>query len=187
MAAALWLLTVLGVLGAFDTAYYHEWRARLPARGRAVASELKLHAARDFFYALLFTMLPWLAFRGAWVLALAGILVAETVLTMWDFIVETTERKPFGDVYAGERVTHNIMAITYGAMIACLLPTMLAWWHDPTALVATGHAIPPALRWVLSLMGAGVFLSGCRDLYAALELPGSHWPWAKIRSTVPAK
>ncbi len=68
MTTVLWPLALLGLLGAFDTAYYHEWRARLPARGRAVASELKLHAARDFFYAAMFVTLPWLACRGWWVL-----------------------------------------------------------------------------------------------------------------------
>jgi hypothetical protein len=26
-------------------------------------------------------------------------------------------------------------------------------------------------------MGIGVVLSGLRDLYAALELPGGAWPW----------
>jgi len=30
---ALWLLAIQGAIGAFDTLYYHEWRARLPARG----------------------------------------------------------------------------------------------------------------------------------------------------------
>ncbi len=188
MITALWLLGLLGMLGAFDTAYYHEWRARLPARGRAVASELKLHAARDFFYAALFATLPWLEFRGWWVLALAGVLLGEAVLTMLDFIVEATERKPFGDVYAGERVTHNIMAITYGAMIAHMIPTMWNWAHQPTGLVAAHYAmhyssrpsVPPALLWTLTAMGLGVFLSGCRDWYAALELPGGNWPWPKI-------
>jgi hypothetical protein len=32
---ALWLLAAQGLIGAFDTVYYHEWRARLPALGRA--------------------------------------------------------------------------------------------------------------------------------------------------------
>ena len=59
MIVALWLLAIQGVIGAFDTLYYHEWRARLPARGQAAASELKLHAARDFFYAVLFGTLPF--------------------------------------------------------------------------------------------------------------------------------
>lgn len=180
MTTVLWLLTVLGLLGAFDTAYYHEWRARLPARGCAVASELKLHAARDFFYAAMFATLPWLAFRGCWVLVAAGILLAEAILTMADFIVETTERKPFGDVYAGERVTHNTMAIVYGAMIAFLIPTLYRWSHEPAGLAAAHHPVPDFLPWTLSVMAAGVFFSGCRDLYAALELPHGHWPWPKI-------
>jgi hypothetical protein len=50
MIVALWLLGIQGVIGAFDTIYYHEWRARLPARGKLAASELKLHAARDFLW-----------------------------------------------------------------------------------------------------------------------------------------
>lgn len=180
MTTALWLLALLGLLGAFDTAYYHEWRARLPARGRAVASELKLHAARDFFYAAMFATLPWLAFRGWLVLIVAVILLSEAILTMADFIVEATERKPFGDVYPGERVTHNIMAITYGAMIAFLIPTLLQWLHEPAGFVAAGHPVRNLLPWTLTVMAVGVFLSGCRDLYAALELPHSHWPWPKI-------
>jgi hypothetical protein len=30
MTTALWLMAVQGAIGAFDTVYYHEWRARLP-------------------------------------------------------------------------------------------------------------------------------------------------------------
>jgi hypothetical protein len=48
MATALWLLAIQGVIGAFDTLYYHEWRARLPARPEITRAELRLHAARDF-------------------------------------------------------------------------------------------------------------------------------------------
>ena len=39
MNVALWLLATLGVIGAFDTLYYHEWRARLPAQGSLAAPE----------------------------------------------------------------------------------------------------------------------------------------------------
>src|SRR5689334_22927 len=122
MSTALWLLFVQGVIGAFDTLYYHEWRAKLPAQGRQAASELKLHAARDFFYAVLFGTLPWLAWQGLWVLLLVAVIVVEIVLTMADFVVEIAVRKPLGDVYAGERVTHAIMGILYGGMVANLLP-----------------------------------------------------------------
>jgi hypothetical protein len=177
MIVALWLLGIQGVIGAFDTLYYHEWRARLPARGRLAASELKLHAARDFFYAVLFATLPWLAWHGAWVLLLVGVLVAEIVLTLTDFVVEVAVRKQLGDVYAGERVTHAVMGILYGAMVAKLIPVLVDWWSRPTALTIERVDIPAGLGWGLLLMAAGVFLSGVRDLWAALELPYGSWPW----------
>lgn len=177
MTVALWLLALQGVIGAFDTLYYHEWRARLPARGTRAASELKLHAARDLFYGVLFATLPWIAWHGMWVLALVGVLVAEIVLTLTDFVVEIAVRKQLGDVYAGERVTHAVMGILYGAMIANLIPTLLQWWAAPTALVVQWIEMPGLLRWGLFTMAAGVLLSGARDLYAALDLPYGGWPW----------
>jgi hypothetical protein len=178
---ALWLLALQGVIGAFDTVYYHEWRAQLPARGRHAASELKLHAARDFFYAVLFATLPLIAWQGTWVLLLVAVIVAEIILTLTDFVVEIKVRRQLGDVYAGERVTHAIMGILYGAMVANLIPVLIDWWALPTALAVTQIEIPAALRWSLLAMAAGVFVSGLRDLYAAFELPGGSWPW-KARS-----
>src|SRR5437868_6481619 len=102
MLTALSLLTLQGVIGAFDTLYYHEWRARLPARGRRAAAELTLHACRDFLYAVLFGTLPWLAWQGRWLAVLAAVLSAEIVLTLSDFVVEIRVRKALGDVYGGE-------------------------------------------------------------------------------------
>jgi hypothetical protein len=167
MIVALWLLAIQGVIGAFDTLYYHEWRARLPARGKQAASELKLHAARDFFYAVLFATLPWLAWQGLWVVVLAGVFVAEIILTLTDFVVEIAVRKQLGDVYAGERVTHAIMGILYGAMIAKLIPTLGAWWTLPTGLVVEWVEIPTVLRVGLFVMAAGVIVSGLRGARAS--------------------
>jgi hypothetical protein len=174
---ALWLLALQGAIGAFDTLYYHEWRARLPARGRRAAPELRLHAARDVLYAVLFASLPWVAWRGRWTIALGLAIAAEIVLTLWDFVVEVAVRRDLGDVYAGERVTHAVMGILYGAMLACLVPTLAGWWAEPTGLVLSPAPVPAALRRLLTLMAAGVLASGLRDLYAALELPGGAWPW----------
>ena len=167
MSVALWLLAIQGIIGAFDTLYYHEWRARLPALGAAAASELKLHAARDFFYAVLFGTLPWLAWHGRWVLLLVGVLIAEIALTLTDFVVEITVRKPLGDVYGGERITHAVMGILYGAMIASLIPTLIGWWKLPSALIVASADLPDVLTWGLVTMAVGVAASGIRDLYAA--------------------
>jgi hypothetical protein len=177
MKAALYLLAAQGVIGAFDTLYYHEWRARLAGRGPTAAPELRLHAARDFFYAVLFGTLPWLAWHGFGVLVLLAVFVAEILLTLTDFVVEIRVRKPLGDVYAGERITHAVMGIVYGAMIANLVPTLVHWWSQPTALIVAPAPVPVAVRWALAVMAAGVFLSGLRDLYAAAGLPHGGWPW----------
>jgi hypothetical protein len=39
--------------------------------------------------------------------------------------------------------------------------------------------VPAELVWLLTLMAVGVFVSGARDAYAALGLPGGAWPWAR--------
>ena len=66
---AIWLLFVQALLGAFDTLYYHEYRLRLP-HGHGAGTELRLHAARDFAYAVIIGSLGFLTWNGslAWVL-----------------------------------------------------------------------------------------------------------------------
>src|SRR5262249_30648166 len=120
---------------------------------------------------------------GLWVLVLAAVLLAEILLTLADFVVEIRARKPLGDVYGGERVTHAIMGILYGAMVANLLPVLGHWRSLPTALAPT-VAVPEPLLWVLAGMAMGVFLSGARDLYAALGMPHGGWPWSVGRLEV---
>ncbi len=181
MSTALWLLACLGVLGAFDTLYYHEWRARLPAWSASSGIELRLHAWRDFLYAILFGTLPWLAWHGAWVLLLAALVVAEITITLADFIVEDRVRAPLGGVFPGERATHGIMAIVYGAMLGHLVPVLTLWWRKPTEVLVSPAPVPAELRLALAVMAAGVLLSGLRDMACAYDLPKSSWPWARER------
>lgn len=180
MNTVLWLLAIQGALGGFDTLYYHEWRARLPAGVPGTRPELLLHAARDVLYALLFGSLPWLEWRGAWAVGLALVIAAEIVITLADFVVEDRVRQPLGGVYPGERCMHTVMAILYGAVLAHLVPVVWAWGHLPTEFAVAPAPVPEALRWTLQLMAAGVLTSGARDLYAALQLPGGRWPWPAI-------
>jgi hypothetical protein len=182
ISTAMWLLALQGIIGGFDTLYYHEWRARLAARGPIAVPELKLHAARAFLYAALFGTLPWVAWQGVWAAVLVAIFVAEIVLTMADFVTEVAVRRSLGDVYAGERVTHAVMGIVYGAMIAVLFPALSTWWQQPTALRLAPAAAPAVLRWTLVVMAVGVFVSGARDLYAAARLPHADWPWTVNRA-----
>jgi hypothetical protein len=167
MTTVLWLLLVQGILGAFDTLWYHEWRERLPARTPETTPELRLHAVRDVLYAVLFVSLPWVAWEGAWAGVLTIILVGEILITLWDFVVEIRVRASWGGVKAGERVTHAIMGIVYGAMLAHLLPLIIGWWEDPTEL-SSNRVHLPGLQWAVTAMGIGALLSGLRDFSATL-------------------
>ena len=93
MRTVLYLLAAQACIGAFDTIYYHEWRARLPAMGPAARDELHLHAARDFVYAVIFASLPWLAWKGVWAWLLVALVATEIVLTLRDFVVEDWVRR----------------------------------------------------------------------------------------------
>lgn len=166
MDKVLWLLAVQGVLGAFDTLYYHEWRARLPML-RTAGRELKLHAARDFIYGIIFATLPWLAWRGWCAALLAVLMAAEICITLADFVTEDFSRRPLGGVFAGERVMHAVMGIVYGAMLACFVPILWTWWQQPTAFAFAPAPVPDWLRWLLNAMAVGVILSGLRDTFAA--------------------
>jgi hypothetical protein len=179
MKTALWLLGTLGLLGAFDTIYFHEIHGQLPARLPGLRSELKLHAGRSFIYVTVFGTLPWFAWRGTWAIALALLLAVEIGITMTDFIVEDQVRKPLGGLLPGERATHTIMAIVYGAMIANLIPVLLAWHGSATGLRLEPVNVPLAYRLGLTALAAGTFVSAVRDAYAVAGFPRrtARWPW----------
>lgn len=161
MKAALILLVVQGLLGAFDTLYFHEWKLRLPAHPRA-RLELTLHAARDFFYAVLLGSIPWVTWDGALAWVFAALLLAEIVITLWDFVEEDSWRVLPG----GERVMHTVMALVYGGFLAKLIPEVAAWSALPTAFRRVDYGW---LSRVLTVFAAGVLLSGVRDLLSSRQ------------------
>lgn len=162
METALILLAVQGALGAWDTLYYHEYRLRLPSQPHA-GRELALHATRDFLYAILFCTIGWVAWNGALAWLFVALLAAEILITLWDFLEEDRTRK----LPPGERVGHAVMGIVYGVFLATLLPEVWRWTTHHTGFTRTDHG---PLAWLLTLMGAGVLLSGLRDLAASRRL-----------------
>ena len=98
------------------------------------------------------------------------------MIALSDFAIEDRVRVPLGGVLRGERTTHTLMAIAYGAFLGYFIPLV---WMD--AHLATGFVcrpIPPMLRLCLTVMSAGVLFSGIPDLYAALGGFGGGWPWS---------
>jgi hypothetical protein len=162
LRVAIWLLFVQALLGAFDTLYYHEYRLRLP-HGHGTRLELRLHAARDFAYAVIIGSLGFLTWNGRLAWLLFGLLVLEIAITLWDFIEEDRIRR----LPAGERTMHGVMGIVYGAFLANLLPEMWRWSAAATGFGTSNHGFP---AWVLSGLAIGVFLSGVRDAAASARI-----------------
>jgi hypothetical protein len=161
MRTAIWLLLLQATLGAFDTLYYHEYKLKL-AHGDHTGTELKLHATRDFAYAIIIGSLGFLTWNGIFAWVLLALLAAEICITLWDFIEEDKIRK----LPPGERAMHSIMGIVYGAFLAYLVPELFRWSSLDTGFGPSYHGFP---AWMLLVIAAGVFVSGVRDAVAAFS------------------
>src|ERR1700754_104827 len=163
MTVQLWsLIAVQIVMGVFDTFYHHEFTERLAWRP-SQRYELRLHAVRNMFYALLFLILGWLEIHGIWAMLIIAVLAAEIVITLMDFVEEDLSRK----LPPSERINHTLLAINYGAILALLLPILLHWAVQPSAITPTYNGIISILA-AASAIGAA--LCGLRDFAASRRL-----------------
>ncbi len=156
----LWtLLIVQIVMGGFDTIYHHEITERLAWRP-SQALELKLHGVRNIIYAALFLMLGLSEPAGGWAILLMVMLLVETGITLWDFVEEDRTRM----LPATERVTHTLLTLNYGVVLALLLPVLWRQAALPTALPLIWHGW---LSVIFGLGALGVVICGLRDVAAA--------------------
>ena len=163
MTDLLWTLIACQVaMGAFDTLYHHELTERLPWR-RAQADELRLHGVRNLIYAVLFVGFGLTQPQGLFAAAILVLLVAELLITLWDFVEEDRTRA----LPPSERVTHTLLALNYGAILTLLVPVLLTWAQAPSALPRADHGLWGAF---MALSGAGVAVFGLRDLAASARL-----------------
>ena len=161
----IWLLIDVQIaLGAFDTLYHHELTERLAWRSTA-ATELRLHAVRNGFYAVLFMLIGWSRPAGLVAAAIIAVLAVEIVITLWDFVEEDLTRR----LPASERVTHTLLALNYGAVLALLLPELIAAAHEPTGIAWSGHGVQ---SWLLTLAAVAVAGFGWRDWLMSGRMAG---------------
>src|SRR5579863_2172711 len=159
----IWILIGIQIaMGAFDTFYHHEMTERLAWRP-SQRHELQLHGVRNILYALLFLTLGWLEVHGIWAIVVIGVLVAEVVITLMDFVEEDLSRK----LPASERVNHTLLALNYGAILVLLMPVLIDWAGRPTELILVAYGFWSVLA---TASAVGVTLFGLRDLAAAARL-----------------
>lgn len=155
MEALMIVATAQALIGAFDLAYHHEVTERLTWKKTAYA-ELRLHAARNGIYAVIFLVLAWAEPHGLLAIAFAGLLVIEIAITLTDFVIEDRTRL----LPASERVIHTVLAISYGAFLALFAPYLIAWSGEPTALVLVERG---AWSAVMTVFAVGVAFWTLRD------------------------
>ncbi|WP_051302971.1 TIGR01777 family oxidoreductase [Comamonas composti] len=156
------LLTVQSLLGAFDNFWHHEREARLPQRTSA-RYELRLHAAREAIYGLLFASFAWLQWSGWWVVLPAGLLVTELFITIADFLEEDRSRK----LPPLERALHTVLAVSYGLLVGLVGPLFWQAAQDAPGVVVVTHGWWTVL---FSLASAGVLLWSLRNALAVHKL-----------------
>ena len=163
MSSVLWsLIAVQIAMGAFDTFYHHELTERLAWRP-SQRHELQLHCVRNMLYALLFLTLGWLEVHGVWAMIVIAVLVVEVVVTLMDFVEEDISRK----LPSSERINHTLLALNYGAILVLLVPILIEWAGQPTAVKSAFYGFWSILAAV-SAVGAG--LGGVRDFAASRRL-----------------
>lgn len=164
MTDTLWIAVFAQMLmGGFDTLYHHEGTERLAWRPDQRV-ELWLHGIRNLAYAALFGCLGWAEPRGGWAVALLALLGGELLITLWDFVEEDRTRH----LPATERVTHTLLTLNYGVVLAMLVPWLVGLAGEATILRPLYHG---ALGWLCALAAVGVILSGLRDVAAARRCP----------------
>jgi uncharacterized protein (TIGR01777 family) len=163
MTPLLWTLIAIQIaMGMFDTFYHHEFTERLAWRP-SQRRELELHSVRNMFYALLFLVLGWLEVHGLFAMIVIAVLAAEIIITLMDFVEEDLSRK----LPPSERINHTLLAINYGAILILLLPVLIHWAMQATA-IKSAYAGWLSAAATASAIGAAVF--GLRDFAASRRL-----------------
>jgi hypothetical protein len=104
MNTSLYLFAMMALLGAFDTIYFHEWKAKLPlSRGAEVETDFPCEPRFHLRHFICFTASN--CRQGSFAIVLVGLLLAELAITLADFVIEDRVRKVLGGVYPVERVT----------------------------------------------------------------------------------
>ena len=160
MSPLLWIAILAQIaMGGFDTLFHHELTERLAWRP-SQRTELGLHGVRNLAYAVMFMALGWTTPHGLWAAALIALMGGELLITLWDFVEEDLSRK----LPASERVTHTLLTLNYGVVLAMLVPVLVAWAKLPTALPVMTYGL---MSWLCAASALGVAVFGLRDLAAA--------------------
>ena len=153
MHTASLLLVAIGLLGAFDVAWFHTRQARLVERAEC-RREAWIHVARGLVYGAQFLLVPNVRFAGAWGLALGGLFVVDAIVAALDVLEEPRSRAAQGGLPAGEYFMHVVLSVLVGAMLHAVASEAWAARTLATEVTLAPNA-PSWMRALLAIMAAG--------------------------------
>jgi len=168
MEAATYILLAIGILGATDILLFHTVSHGIRAHADS-ANELLVHSLRGPTYASLFVLVPNFAMEGAWFWLLMAIFVVDVAISLWDFVLEKHSRAVFGGLPTGEYILHIVLAMLFGAMVACVIQNAGHWAMRPTRIAYEPADIHWIIRAMLAVMAAFVLYIELGDLRAGLR------------------
>src|SRR5262245_21067584 len=134
MAAAFYLLLVIGHLGFFDVLYYHTYRCGLHRRSEC-QREVFWHTMRHFIYGCQFLAIANLRFHAGALLALAGLYALDVYVAWADVWEETSSRRDLGGLPRGEYFMHTVLSVLVGCYLATVAHAVLPDAALPAAVV----------------------------------------------------
>ncbi len=166
MTTATLLLLVLGLLGAFDIAWFHTYKGRLVTRPEC-QREAWIHIARGVVYAAQFLCVPNLRFTGA-AYALWLVLFGADVTVAWlDAREEPRSRAAQGGLSGGEYVMHLVLSVCVGALLHAVFSTTWGDWRLPTGVL--GSDVPETLRLLAGGMAVGCLAVSALEVLVLVE------------------
>jgi hypothetical protein len=167
MTTACILLFVIGLLGAFDIAWFHMRAAHLTERPESRV-EVWFHVARGVLYAAQFTVVPNLRLNGAWYAVFVALFVADVAVALGDVLAEPRSRCSLGGLPGGEYFMHIVLSVLVGAYLDQVVTGSARWHASATGVVFEPHA-PLALRVALAVMGVGALLVAAAEAATLVE------------------
>lgn len=117
-------LITLGIIGAFDEAYYHQYVGKILWRKECFRENI-LHLIRTFCFALIFFIFSSVELSGYYVLVLSFLFISDLLVGFLDVVVERSSRSFQGGLLSGEYLTHMLLSFHLGALYINLCPRLL--------------------------------------------------------------
>lgn len=163
-------LLAIGLLGAFDIAWFHTWCAQLTRRTES-RTEATLHVVRGFVYAAQFLVVPNVRLHGAWFAALVVLFVLDASIAVADVLSEPASREHLGGLAPFEYLTHIVLSVLVGGLLHSVFAATWGDWRAPTQVLLTSE-VPLLLRAFMACMAVG---AAAVSLLEALSLWEATW------------